>query len=112
MLMLRKRNRPESQRSDCSGAGQPYPHADGRRQSGHRVSWDVPLEVVQRAIEELRCRDPGTLLPQGVSSQALAGLKFSDCLPQRLAVHVLAMRSQSPLDIAQVLRAPIRLVSG
>ena len=53
----------------------------------------LPLDAVQRAIEDLRSCDPGTLLP-AVTHEALEGLKFSDCLPPELGIHVLAMRTQ------------------
>ena len=71
----------------------------------------LPLEVVQRAIEELRSGDPGTLLPE-VSPEALEGMKFSECLPPALAVHVLGMRNRDPMAVEHVLRTPVRLVSS
>lgn len=71
----------------------------------------VPLEAVQRAVEELQPRDPATLLPN-VSPAALDGMKFSDCLPPALAIHMLGMRTRDPAAVEQVLRSPIRLVSS
>jgi ATP-dependent helicase Lhr and Lhr-like helicase len=71
----------------------------------------LPLEVVQQAIEELRSRDPSTLLPE-VNEEALEGMKFSDCLPPTLAVHVLSMRTRDLIAVAHVLRSSVRLVSS
>ena len=47
----------------------------------------LPLDTVQRAIDQLRSCDLQTLLPT-VDPAALEGLKFSDCLPPGLGVHV------------------------
>ena len=58
----------------------------------------LPLDAVRQAIEELGTRDPGTLLPT-VSPEALEGMKFSDCLPPALAVHVLGMRNRDPMAV-------------
>jgi ATP-dependent Lhr-like helicase len=71
----------------------------------------IPLDAVQRATEELRCHDPGSLLP-AVSPEALEGMKFSECLPQALAEHVLEMRGRDPLAVQHVLGATVRFVSG
>ena len=70
----------------------------------------LPLETVRQAIEEMGSGDTSTLLP-AVSSEALEGMKFSDCLPPALAIHVLGMRNRDPLAAKHVLREPIRLVS-
>ncbi len=71
----------------------------------------LPLDGVQRAIEELRSGDPGMLLPE-VSAEALEGMKFSECLPPALAVHVLGMRNRDRIAVEHVLRTPVRLVSS
>jgi ATP-dependent Lhr-like helicase len=71
----------------------------------------LPLDAVQRAIEELRSRDAATLLPE-VSQEALEGMKFSKCLPPALAVHVLGVRTRDPTAVEHVLEMPVRLVSG
>ena len=71
----------------------------------------MPLEPVQQAIEELGSGDPSTLLP-AVSPEALEGMKFSDCLPPALAVHVLGMRNRDPMAVEQILRTPIRCRSN
>ena len=70
----------------------------------------LPLEAVRQAIEELGSRNPG-MLPPAVSPEALKGMKFSDCLPPALAVHVLGMRNRDPMAVEHTLRMPIRLVS-
>lgn len=71
----------------------------------------LPLDTVQQAVEELRSRNPDTLLPT-VSPDALKGLKFSDCLPSQLAVHVLGTRARDRMAIEHVLDRPVRLVSS
>ena len=65
---------------------------------------------MRQAVEELGAREPGTLLP-AVSPEALEGMKFSDCLPPALAVHVLGMRNRDPMAVEHVLAARVRLVS-
>jgi hypothetical protein len=71
----------------------------------------LPLDTVQQAVEELRSRNPDTLLPT-VSPDALEGLKFSDCLPSQLAVHILGTRARDWMAIEHVLDRPVRLVSS
>lgn len=71
----------------------------------------LPLDTMQRAIENLRSCAPGTLLPV-VDPQALDGLKFSDCLPPELGIHALAMRTRDLVAVEHVLGAQVRLVSG
>jgi ATP-dependent Lhr-like helicase len=71
----------------------------------------LPLDAVRRAIEELRSLDPATLLPD-VSPVALQGMKFSDCLPATLAVHVLGVRAQDLAAVEHTLRSRVRLVSS
>lgn len=71
----------------------------------------LPLEAVERAIEGLRSCETAELLPV-VDPQALEGLKFSDCLPQELGIHLLAMRTQDQIAVDRVLRSHLRLVSN
>ena len=70
----------------------------------------LPLDTVQRAIENLRSCDPGTLLPT-VTHEARQGLKFSDCLPPELALHSLAVRTQDHVAVERVLGSRVRLIS-
>ena len=51
-----------------------------------------PPDTLQHAVEELRSRDPATLLPD-VNDEALEAMKFSECLPRPLAFHVLGHAS-------------------
>jgi ATP-dependent Lhr-like helicase len=71
----------------------------------------LPIDEVQQAIEELRYCDRDTLLPE-VNPEALEGMKFSDCLPPGLGVHVLGARTQDLVALEHVLRAPTRWVSS
>jgi ATP-dependent Lhr-like helicase len=66
---------------------------------------------IHRAIEEVRSRDTSKLMPT-VDEAALAGLKFSECLPQDLAIHILKMRLRDETAVKTVLSERIRFVSG
>ena len=75
------------------------------------IDFDRPLpEAVQQAIDELRSREPRTLLPE-VTPEALEGLKFSECLPPAIALHSLATRRRDQAGLAQLLEMTIRFVS-
>jgi ATP-dependent Lhr-like helicase len=67
-------------------------------------------DALQRAIDELRTRDPATLVPE-VSPDAVAGLKFSECLPLALALNALATRRRDQAALSQLLGAAARFVS-
>ena len=69
----------------------------------------LPLEAVERAIEALRSCDSGELLPM-VDPQALEGLKFSDCLPPELGIHVLAVRARDRVAVERILGTQARSV--
>jgi len=77
------------------------------------IEFDQPPapDALQLAVEQLRSCDPGTLLPK-VNHEALEAMKFSDCLPQPLALHVLGMRRRDPMAVEHVLKASVRFVSG
>ena len=47
-----------------------------------------------------------------MAAEALEGMKFSECLPPALAVHVLGMRNRIRIAVEHVLRTPVRLVSS
>ena len=68
-----------------------------------------PSDTVQHAVEELRSRDPATLLPE-VNDEALEAMKFSECLPRSLAFHVLGMRRRDPLAVGHLFGRPVRFV--
>jgi ATP-dependent Lhr-like helicase len=76
------------------------------------IDFDLPLptDALQQAIDELRAHDPATLLPE-VTPDAMAGLKFSECLPPAFAVNALAMRRRDQAGLAQLLEMTIRFVS-
>jgi len=69
-----------------------------------------PPDTLQQAVEELRSRDPATLLPD-VDDEALEAIKFFKCLPRSLALHVLGMRRRDPPAVQHLLGHPIRFVS-
>jgi ATP-dependent Lhr-like helicase len=70
----------------------------------------VSLNDVDKAIEEIRAHDVAELLPT-IDEAAIDGLKFSECLPTELALHLLRMRSRDEAGVRQLLREPVRFVS-
>jgi len=62
----------------------------------------VPLSQFLSAIESLRGKQPAEILPQ-IDEQAIAGLKFSDCLSPDLARGLLTSRYADPEAIQQCL---------
>jgi hypothetical protein len=67
-------------------------------------------ERIIRPIDELRSRDPGTLLPE-VTPEAVEAMTFSECLPPALAAHSLATRRRDQAGLTQLLEMTIRFVS-
>jgi ATP-dependent Lhr-like helicase len=69
------------------------------------------LSEVTTAVRELGSRDPSSMTPH-VDEDALEGLKFSECLPRDLGLAVLAARLRDVAAMQEVLRQPLRVVSG
>jgi ATP-dependent Lhr-like helicase len=67
-------------------------------------------DELDRAMHELRALKPADLLPV-IDPAAVEGLKFSECLPPELAIHVLQMRTRDPAGLDAVVRAPVRFVA-
>ena len=65
----------------------------------------------ERAIEALWSCDHDELLPM-VDPLALEGLKFSDCLPPELGIHVLAVRARDRVAVDHIFGTRVRVVSG
>ena len=58
--------------------------------------------MINHAIDGLRSRPSRSLMPH-VDEDALSGLKFSDCLPSRVGIHVLQARSIDEFGIENIL---------
>ncbi|MCE9553886.1 MAG: DEAD/DEAH box helicase [Planctomycetes bacterium] len=62
---------------------------------------------VERAIAEVRSKDPAELLPE-VDEEAIDGLKFAECLPAELTLHVLQQRLCDRAAVEHVVGKTIR----
>jgi ATP-dependent Lhr-like helicase len=65
---------------------------------------------IEQAIRSLQQRNADELLPS-VDDRALQSLKFSECLPQALAIKILRRRLHDPIGIRHALAAMPRFVS-
>ena len=104
--------RPESQCGPGPGLGQPHPHGDDRA-----TTWPSSSSRPCRSTQcRTRSRNSGAATPARccptVSPEALEGMKFSDCLPPALAIHVLGTRTRDPAAVTHALGEPVRLVSS
>ncbi len=76
-----------------------------------RFAQGVSLTDVEQAILGLRSQGADELLP-AVDERAIDGLKFADCLPAPLALHVLQVRMRDDSGSTYVVDQPIRYVSS
>jgi ATP-dependent Lhr-like helicase len=67
--------------------------------------------VVERAVRELSMRNPATMAAR-IEEAALEGLKFSQCLPDKLALDTLASRLRDEPAIRAALAQPLQVVCG
>jgi ATP-dependent Lhr-like helicase len=65
----------------------------------------VALTAIEQALHELQAHDVKERRP-AVEEQAIIGLKFSECLPHDLAVHVLESRLRDPVAVEHTLHQP------
>lgn len=70
----------------------------------------VSTESIDQAIKSLQSKDAASFLPN-IDQAALDGLKFSECLPQDLALDVLRSRLQDIEAVDSTLTRPVRFVS-
>jgi ATP-dependent Lhr-like helicase len=61
-------------------------------------------------IRALLGADPDTLLPE-INAEAIASLKFADCLPRELATRMLQVRAMDVDGVRTVLGEPVRFVA-
>ncbi|HQU42804.1 MAG: ATP-dependent helicase [Planctomycetia bacterium 21-64-5] len=76
-----------------------------------RFAQGVSLTDVEQAILELRSRDIAELMPV-VDERAVEWLKFADCLPAELALHILQARMQDPRGVERIVAELIRCMSA
>jgi ATP-dependent Lhr-like helicase len=69
----------------------------------------VSFNTLEHALAELRTRDVSLLRPV-VDEHAIAGLKFSACLPHDLASDMLSTRLCEPAATSSALHSPLRFV--
>lgn len=69
------------------------------------------MEVLRQAVEEIKQMAVKEILPI-IDTDAIEGLKFSECLPQRLAVEMLQARITDEEAIKLTLAKPTRMVAS
>lgn len=71
----------------------------------------MSFDAIEQAVNELQARDVKQMRPT-VEPRAILGLKFSECLPDDLAVHVLEARLRDPAAVEQTLHQGRRFVGN
>ena len=71
---------------------------------------DAPIADIERAIGALRQMDVTKMAP-AIEERAIDGLKFSECLPRDIAVHLWKTRIKDPDGIRNLFAAPTRFVT-
>ena len=69
----------------------------------------LELADVEGAVAEIRSREVSDMRPQ-VDERAIEGLKFSECLPNEMALDLLERRLQEPETARRVLEEPVRFL--
>jgi ATP-dependent Lhr-like helicase len=69
----------------------------------------VSLKAIEQALSALRLRDVSEMCG-AVGEQAIAGLKFSECLPHDLALGMLRTRLSDPQAMHWALGQPVKFV--
>jgi ATP-dependent Lhr-like helicase len=86
----------------------------------HRTTYDsftvtcelqVPLKTLELALGELRAQQVSEM-SAAVEEHAIAGLKFSECLPHDFVLDMLRTRLCDYPAVQYTLRQPVRFVSG
>lgn len=67
------------------------------------------LTDVEKAIHELTQMDLTDIAPE-IDNAAISGLKFSECLPEHLAIEMLQRRSTDEEALRETLAKPIRSI--
>jgi ATP-dependent Lhr-like helicase len=71
----------------------------------------LSLDDIQQAVKEVRSRDVASIRPV-IDEDAIEGLKFSECLPNHLAVEMLEQRLSDTESTRKTLEQTERYVAG
>ena len=71
----------------------------------------LSLDDIQQAVKEVRSRDVASIRPV-IDEDAIEGLKFSECLPDHLAVEMLEQRLSDTESTRKTLEQTERYVAG
>ena len=74
-----------------------------------RFDLDIPTPSINAAIDNLRSTAIHSMMPN-VDEEALSGLKFSDCLPKDLALHVLQSRTFDEFAVKSTLAKCVSVI--
>jgi ATP-dependent Lhr-like helicase len=69
------------------------------------------MTSAEQAVRQLAGVDASGMEPL-IEETAVEGLKFSECLPNEVALEMLASRLRDEMAIRAVLSQPMRVVSG
>ena len=75
-----------------------------------KIAGESSDSAIVNAIHAIRSLDAERLVPE-VTTKALEGLKFSECLPPELATRVLQRRMGDSNAVRRVLAVPAQLVA-
>src|SRR5205085_12561565 len=71
----------------------------------------LSLDDIRHAVKDVRSQDVASLRPV-IDQDAIEGLKFSDCLSDRLAIEMLEQRLSDAESTKKTLEQNVRYVSG
>ena len=75
-----------------------------------KIETGATINELEELVGDLRAMEPEALLPE-IDADAIAALKFADCLPPELAHRMLQVRSMDVAALRTVLSEPVRFVS-
>jgi ATP-dependent Lhr-like helicase len=70
----------------------------------------VSVKTIAQVLNALRVRDVHEMRP-AVDEEAIAGLKFAECLPHDLALDILQRRLCDPLATQRAIGQPVQFVT-
>jgi ATP-dependent Lhr-like helicase len=81
--------------------------------SGFSLTFEsrLSLDAIQQAVKEVRSQDVASFRPL-IDQDAIEGLKFSECLPDHLAIEMLEQRLSDTESTKKTLEQEERYVSG
>ncbi len=69
----------------------------------------ISFNMIEQALGKLRVRDATLMYPE-VDEQAIEGLKFSECVPHDMVLHMLGLRLCDPLAMQDTLERHVRFI--